>query len=135
MGSLSIYFLQFVDKLPSAFFANHCYRNSFFGLPHWYEYLTVVHDQYGGCVVSFGSGGFTLESVLAIGIAVIEILLRVAGFVAVIAIIFTGIRYMTAQGNPEKAASARKGLYNAIAGLLIALVGAGLVSFIGNRLD
>jgi len=57
-----------------------------------------------------------------------------AGFVAVVAIIIAGVRYMGAGGNPEKAASARKGLYNGLLGLVIALTATAIVAFIGNSL-
>jgi hypothetical protein len=71
---------------------------------------------------------------LAVGFAVIEMLLRIGGFVAVIAVIAAGVRYMTAGGNPEKAASARKSLYYAIAGLFIVLTAVAVVAFIGGVL-
>lgn len=105
-----------------------CQRADFFGFPVWWKYLTV---NTADCTVS---ANFP-EDIWAIAIVVVEILLRIAGFVAVIAIIIAGIKYMTAQGNPEKAAAARKNIYNAVIGLLIALVASVFVSFIGNRLN
>ena len=127
-----IFLTHILDKIPSPFFANHCEGNVFFLLPPWYKYLNMEHDSFGSCVVAQGFE-FPMD-LLPIGIAVIEMLVRIAGFVSVIAVIASGIRYMTAQGNPEKAASARRGLYTAIAGMLIALVATALVGFIGGRI-
>ncbi|HEX5395336.1 MAG TPA: hypothetical protein VFW52_03245 [Candidatus Saccharimonadales bacterium] len=69
-----------------------------------------------------------------VAVAIVEALLRIAGFVAVIAIIASGVRYMFSGGNPEKAASARRGIINSFIGLAIALVAAGFVAFLGNKL-
>lgn len=108
-----------------------CQAGDFFGLPVWWKYLEV---QPPDCIVSLDlvNNPNDLWAIVVVGV---EILLRIAGFVAVIAIIISGIKYMTAQGNPEKAAAARKNLYNALAGMLIAMIAASLVSFIGNRLN
>jgi type IV secretory pathway VirB2 component (pilin) len=62
-------------------------------------------------------------------------LIRLAGLVAVVMVIFAGVSYMTAQGNAEKAASARRRIYQSLIGLVIVFVAAGFVSFIGNKLS
>jgi arginine exporter protein ArgO len=53
---------------------------------------------------------------------------------AVFFIIFAGVSYMLAEGNPEKAAAARKRLINAVVGLVIVMVAIVMVSFVGNTL-
>lgn len=103
----------------------------FFFLPTWYKYLNVTTDSTGGCSVVINKFP---GDILLIVAAVVEMLLMLAGFVAVIAIIASGVRYVLSGGNPEKAASARRGIINSFIGLAIALVAAGFVSFIGNRL-
>lgn len=127
-----------LDKLGSlVFFAAHgrphCQPDTsgfFFFLPPWWMYLDGEKDSLGQCVPYFTFPG----DIWAVGLAVIVMLLRLAGFVAVVAIIIAGVRYMGAGGNPEKAASARKSLYNALIGLAIALTATAAVAFIGNRL-
>lgn len=106
-------------------------HGSFFFLPPWWEYIPRAHiDKLGQCVPTFAFP----QDIWLVALAVADMLLRVAGFVAVIMIIVAGITYMTALGNPEKAASSRRRLYNALIGLAIALIATGLVSFIGNQL-
>ncbi len=103
----------------------------FFFLPHWWEYMTTFRwDTLGQCVPSVAFP----TSVFPISLAVLDMLLRIAGFAAVIAIMISGIQYIAAQGNPEKAASARKMLYNALIGLGIAFTATLFVTFIGNNL-
>jgi hypothetical protein len=103
--------------------------NLFFFLPPWYKYLALAGKLKNCDLQNFVPGDIWL-----IGLAILEMLLRLAGFVAVIAIIFSGVRYMFSGGNAEKAASARRWLINSFIGLGIALVAAGFVAFIGNRL-
>lgn len=106
-------------------------QNSFFFLPHWWQYMPSFKvDALYQCVPNLNFP----SSVLPVGLAVLDMLLRLAGFAAVIAIMISGIQYIAAQGNPEKAASARKMLYNALIGLGIAFTATLFVAFIGNNL-
>lgn len=107
-------------------------KPSFFFIPPWWEYLKSVPDDVGGC--SLFTNGFQFSDILAVGLAILDILLRIGGFIAVISIIWAGISYMTTQGNAEKAGAARKRLYNALIGLAIVFVATGLVTFVGQRL-
>lgn len=50
---------------------------------------------------------------------VVGILLFIAGAVAVIYLLWSGVQYVTAGGDDEKATSARKGIINAIIGIVI----------------
>jgi len=120
---------------PLNFFAavSNCNPNkdnhTFFGFPTWWEYVSTGRlDPFGKCVpqVSFPNG------IWAIGLAVLDMLLVLAGFVAVISIIYAGFEYMFTVGNSEKGISARKRVVNSIIGLAIVLAAAGIVSFIGN---
>ncbi|HSX17874.1 MAG TPA: hypothetical protein VLE51_00780 [Candidatus Saccharimonadales bacterium] len=100
----------------------------FFFLPTWYKYLNLGPD----CTPTVS--GFNINDFWLIGLAVLDMLVRLAGFVAVISIIIAGIMYITATGEPEKAAAARKRLYNSLIGLAIALIATGLVAFLANTL-
>lgn len=107
-------------------------HNRFFGFPHWWKYIKNGEtDALGNCApkVKFP------DELLAIGFAVVEMMLYAAGILAIVFIIVGGVAYMASDGNPEKAASARKRILNAVTGLVIVLVAVALVSFIGHRVS
>lgn len=103
---------------------------SVFGLPVWYKYLDHGIDASGRCTPRIQS----LSAILPIGLVVIEAILRLAGVVAVVMVIWGSFEYILSQGNPDKATSARKTLINAGVGLAIVLVSTGVITFIGGRL-
>ena len=110
--------------------------HQFLGLIPWYQYLTFTP---GTCNIDLnlaqtGSTAPNWDQIWLIGIAVLDDLLRVAGAVAVIFIIYGGIRYITSQGQPENVKGAQATLLAAIIGLVIALVSTDAVNFIGNQL-
>lgn len=51
--------------------------------------------------------------------SVIDIILMVAGALAVIYLIYSGILYITAAGNPDAAKKGQQGIINAIIGIVI----------------
>lgn len=104
-------------------------NHSFFGFPPWWKYIhTGNFDGLGGCTPSivFPTG------VWAIAFAVIDMLLYLAGIVAVVSIIIAGISYITAAGNAESITKARKRIVNSLIGLAIVIIASAVVSFIGN---
>jgi hypothetical protein len=117
--------------LPHIYLACTVQSNSFFGLPSWWKFVpNTTTDGLGQCVPDFHFP----NDIWAVALAVIDMLLWVAGIVAVISIIIAGVNFITSAGNPENAASARRRLVNALLGLLIALVAIGFISFIGNSI-
>ena|SRR3990167_9996982 len=64
----------------------------------------------------------------------IQILLAVAGLIAVIFLIIGGFRYITAGGNEETAESAKKTVTNAIIGIVIVILAFVIVRVISNAL-
>jgi len=104
--------------------------NSFLGFPHWWKYLNGARDPLGKCTPAF-----TFPSdIWAVALAVIDMLLYLAGLVAVISIVIAGISYITAAGASDKITSARKRIQNSLIGLAIVFIAAAVVSFIGNSL-
>lgn len=103
---------------------------NFFSFPHWWEYLPAQINDSGKCEAVFNPPGDLLNIILAI----IDILLRLAGIAAVISIIIAGISYITSNGSADTISSARRRIINSLIGLLIVLIAAAVVSFIGNRL-
>lgn len=59
----------------------------------------------------------------------------ITGIISVIVIILMGFRYVTANGDANKAASARQGIIYAIAGLIVALLAQAIVMFVLNKLE
>lgn len=109
--------------------------NPFFGFPHWWKYIhSGKGDALGACmpVLDFSKGP---NEILAIVLAIIDMLLRLAGLIAVISIIIAGIGYITAAGSSDKITASRKRIVNSIIGLAVALVASAAVAFIGNRLS
>ncbi len=118
----------FIAKFSGFFAAIPCNNHAFFFLPPWWEYLPASKFAADCSIQRFVFPG----DLLAVGLAIVDMLLRVAGLVAVVSIIIAGIGYMTAGGDVPKTASARKRIYNALIGLAIVAVASGIVAFIGN---
>ena len=108
-------------------FARGCNGN--FLLPTWHKYLE--HDN--ECRLNLDDFTFPGD-ITPIVLAVVEILLRIGVLAAVGYVIYGGIMFMTSQGEPDKAANARKIIINAVIGLVIGLVATGVVNFIGGKL-
>lgn len=64
-----------------------------------------------------------------------NILIWVVGIVAVIMIVWSGLKYMTAAGDSSKLASAKSSLIYAIVGLIVAIMAYAIVNFIMDRLN
>lgn len=114
-----------------------CKKNGFFGFPHWYEYLDVqkvtigVDDKVSTCqVVNFKFPGDLTLVILAI----LDIMLRIAGLVAVGFVIYGAIQYITSQGEPDGIKKAQNTITNALIGMVIAITATAAVAFIGNSL-
>lgn len=70
--------------------------------------------------------------IIAVVAGVIEWLLGFAGALAVFAIIYSGIMYMTAGGDAEKALKARKNLLWAVFGVIIIFLSFAIIRSIGT---
>lgn len=67
-------------------------------------------------------------------VRIINILLAVAGLIAVVFLIVGGFRYITAGGNEETAEAAKKTITNSIIGIVIILLSFVIVRVISNAL-
>jgi len=101
-----------------------CTKTTFLGFPTWYKYLNLNTE----CQVV----NFTLPQIWLIGLAIVDILLRLIGIVAVAFIIYGGFRFIVSQGDPEAAKTARLTIINAFVGLIIAIIASGIVAFVAN---
>ena len=113
-------------------FADHCTSEALFGLPSWNKYLDYGHNANGQCTLG---DGFVATDIWLVAAAILEILIRVAGVVAVFYVIAGGFKFMTSQGSPDQTAQARKTIINAIAGLTIAVVAISAVSYVATTVS
>lgn len=113
--------------------------DSFLGFPTWYKYLWTrdSYDDKGTsdtgddeCNIEFNFPNDTGKVLLA----VVEILLRVAGMVAVGFVIYGGFRYILSQGDPEQNTAARSTIINALIGIVIATIATVIVSFVARNI-
>lgn len=107
-----------------------CDGGSFFGFPKWYKYLDGT-----GTGVECNPVITSINDIWLIVLAIVELLIRIAAIAAVIYIVYNGIRFITARGNPDKISSARTGVIDAIVGLLIAVMAIALVNFLGRSVS
>jgi hypothetical protein len=131
--TLSTHLPGFLAALPA-----ECQR-TFFGLPPWYKYLPMEYDATNRTCALTDSfkllGNGSDSGLLLIGLAIVEMLLRVAGLVALGYVIYGGFSFMTSQGEPDATAKARHTIINALIGLTIAIIATGLVVFVGTQLS
>ncbi len=103
---------------------------SFFTLNPWYQYLQGKTDALGKCIPIVHDG----TDIGLILLAIIDSLLKLAAIVAIGFIVYGGVQYVISQGEPEKTSGAYNTIVNALIGLVIAMVSASVVSFIGSKL-
>jgi hypothetical protein len=135
-------FVGYAGLLPKTVGAeaqnDSCHRTSgFLGFPTWYEYLDIGPKQNDPCAIigPKEDGDFSFRKALPrIALALVDIMLRVAGMVAVAYTIFGGFKYMTSQGEPDATKQAQGTVINALIGLAIAILATTIVSFVGSKL-
>ena len=121
--------------------AKQCSR-SFFGFPTWYEFLPMTAPP--NCEIQMTENVInangqvnqqvTFENVWLIALAVIEILMTMAGVVAVVFVIVGGFKYVTSTGDPNAVAVAKNTVIGALIGLVIAILASQIVAYIANKL-
>lgn len=113
-------------------------KSSLLGLPQWFEYLDVGPKNGDDCAItgpSNSSGELDWQKATPrVILAIIQILLRVAGIVALIFTIYGGFRYILSQGEPDATKKAKGTIVGAAVGLVIAMFAATIVGFVGNIL-
>lgn len=82
---------------------------------------------------SGGGGGGSNQNLPDIITTIINVMLFIAGALAVIMIIYGGIRYITAHGDEKQVKVAKDTIVYSVAGLIIAILAYALVTFIFDR--
>lgn len=134
-----VLFSVFLIAAPEQVYANNhadCRGNvNFLSLPTWYQYLDVsAAPECNVTAVRYdGSDDVNIGATLgAVLLAITEILLRIAGIVAVGFVVYGGILYTMSQAAPDKLQAARQTIINGIIGLFIASAAVALVNLAGN---
>lgn len=112
------------------FAAENC-EHSFLTLPPWYRGLTNTDCTVKSPKDAGGLGGFITTVLLNVG----EMLTQLAGYAAVVFILYGGFRYMTSQGEASGIQSAKKMITNASIGLLISILAVTIIKFIFSTLE
>lgn len=124
------------------------YNRNVLGIPVWYKYLDGDRDtvlfsngdervnQTSECnpTLRGSDGKIDPNAFLAIGLVFLEAGLVLAGIIAVGMVVWGSFKFILSQGEPDKAAGARKTVINAAIGLVIVIVAARVISFIAMRL-
>jgi hypothetical protein len=109
-----------------AYAAEKCTGSGALPLPTWHEYVVGAD-----CKIP---KEFTGKTIVLIMMGIFNIILYLAGFLAVIMVIYGGYKLVVSTGEPQKIAGARSTILNALIGLAIAIVASQVVGFIAGRL-
>lgn len=109
--------------------------------PTWYHYLELGTDPDNPAVdcvvispVDSEKNIDWAKAAPLVGLAVIDIMLRLVGVISVVFVIYGGFNYIMSQGEPDKITSARKTITNSLIGVAISIAAASIVAFIANLL-
>lgn len=101
--------------------------------PTWYQYLPGQEGADGQCEIkTAGLGG---KVVILILMGIFDILLFLAGIIAVIMVIWGGFKMLSSSGEPQKITAARTTIINALVGLVIAVIASQIVGLIAGGLS
>ena len=87
----------------------------------------------GADMTNSGGGGGSNQNLPDIITTIINVMLFIAAALAVIMIIYGGIRYITAHGDEKQVKVAKDTIVYSVAGLIIAILAYALVTFIFDR--
>ncbi len=66
---------------------------------------------------------------------VVNVILLIAGIAAVIYLIYSGILYITAAGNPDSAKKGQQGIINAVIGIIVILLAYVIINAVTKTTD
>lgn len=112
--------------------ANDSCTSDFLGLPAWYRGLTT-ND--GRCEIASPEAVGGLDKFIwTVVLNLIQALIMIVGYMAVIFIVIGGFRYITAAGSSDQITAAKNTIKNAIIGLIIALASVAIVDAIARAI-
>lgn len=109
-------------------YADHCGTRSALGIHSWDVYLESRKQHENDCAIT----GFQLSDIWLIVLALIDIAIRIAAYVAAGYIIWGGVKLLMSQGNPDNIQKGKSIITNAIIGLVLSLTATTLVTFVAG---
>lgn len=103
--------------------ATACPSKNILGFPAWFNGLECTGDPISGYTVTPKTANDTWIIVMNI----VQWLILAGGYVALYFIIWSGFKFITAEGEPDKIKQARQTITNAVIGLIIVLVAVAVV--------
>lgn len=100
---------------------------NFLSFPTWYRGLTCNNG-----VIEIDS---ISKAVVTVGFNIVDIVLRLLSLVAIGFIIYGGIQYLIARGEPGNVAKAKSTITRAVVGLIIGIASSAIVGFITTRIN
>ena len=104
-----------------------CTNQTFLGVPAWYN--NVIEAQGSTCGVDFSAG---TDTFIVIGSNIIAALVAILAYILITYLIYAGITFITAQGDPQGIAAARTRIQNAIIGFVIAVFAYAIVRVVSG---
>ena len=118
-----------------------CQKGSFFGLTPWYKYLTfdkncdiVMSKQVVNKDGKTANKNYDATEVWLIVFALAEMLLQLAGIIAVVFVFVGGFKYLTSMATPEKISNAKDTIINALVGVVIAIIASQTVAYVASKI-
>jgi hypothetical protein len=102
-------------------------RNQILGINSWNKYLQCDPAR-DNAITDFAFP----EDIWLVVIALVEILMRAAVYIAVGLVIYGGIVFIISQGSPDRIQQAKSTIEQALVGVVIAVLAIFIVNFIGN---
>lgn len=122
--------VYFIPSTPANAVA--CEKSSgFLAFPNWQRGLECKDNH----VVIGEEKDAIANFVWTIALNGLDILLQVAGILAICLLIYNGYQYLTSAGDSSKISKAKTGLMQAIVGLAIAILASTIIYFIIGRVD
>ena len=86
-------------------------------------------------LITGDSSTYTKDSVLPFIIRVVQLMIEIAGAIAIIFLILGAFQYLTAYGNEEKAAKGKSAIIWAIIGIVVIILSEVIVRFVWSYLS
>lgn len=101
--------------------ANASCEKTFLGVPPWYRGLTKSSGNGDCTIVSPADAGGISNFIWKIALNLIQIGLVITGWLALFLILYSGFLFITGGSNASQIEKARKGIFNAVIGLVISI--------------
>lgn len=102
--------------------------------PTWYRGVSKTVGKTCEIVPPSQAEGALSKFIWKIILNIIEMLVQLVGYTALVFLIIGGFRYITATGEPDKMTAAKKTITNAIVGLIIALASVAIVNAVAGAI-